>query len=143
MSTETLEMKKPSKKSTRKITKKEMNQAPPKGATVLNFEVTTREDIAGALEQAKQIRAESVNVTFPAPETEAEADFKAIQAPVKPAKTPKAAKAAPKPPPVAADIASLDEFIAEHLEAQEGKNKVPTLEIAQRYLAAAGKDALP
>ena len=115
-----------------KLTDPKFNQEPPAGSTVLNFEPGT--DVAEATEEAK-----TKSWTAPQPTVED------IQESINQASA-KISKAAPESAPAATNEFSLDVFLRDNLEAKEGEKKVTTLDIVEKYQAAAkeaGEPALP
>ena len=117
------------KKTTRKLTDPKYNQEPPAGSTVLNFEpgMTLKE-------QVEEVTSK-VPAAEPAPEAKTEVKAKA-----------KATKATPEIAPDVGQLLSLDVFLWDNLEAKEGEKKVTTLDIVEKYQAAAkaaGESALP
>jgi hypothetical protein len=122
-------MKKPSKKDSKKIklSDPKFNQEPPAGSVVLNFEPGTT-----LPEQIKEVTKVTSKIMPIKPE--------------EPDEQTAATKAAPESAPAATDEFSLDVFLRENLEAKEGEKKVTTLDIVEKYQAAAnaaGESVLP
>jgi hypothetical protein len=130
-------MKKPSKKI--KLTDPKFNQEPPAGSIVLNFEsgTTLPEQIEEVTDKVKSWTAPQITeaAAEPAPESKTEVKAKS--------KTP---KAAPEPAPASTAHFNLDAFLRDNLVSQEGQKKVTTLDIVEKYAAAAkaaGESAHP
>jgi hypothetical protein len=120
-------MKQPSKKTSKKIklTDPKINQEPPAGAIALNFEASTGSDIEEAMEEAK-------TKSWAAPQPTVED----IQESINEASA-KITKAAPESAPDGTELFSLDVFLRENLEAKGEAKKVTTLDIVDKYQAAA------
>src|SRR5258706_13689856 len=119
-------MKKPSKKTSKKIklTDPKFNQEPPTGSVVLNFEAGTT-----VPEQIEKVTSKIMPIKSEEPDEQTAAT-----------------RAAPESAPTARNEFSLNVFLRENLEAKEGEKKLTTLDIVDKYTAAAvaaGEPALP
>jgi hypothetical protein len=129
----TAAMKKPSKKANRKLTDAKFNQERPAGSVTLNFEAGAT--LPEQIEEPTKVTSKIIPIKSEESREQTEAKPKA-----------KAPKAAPESAPVATSEFSLDVFLRDNLVAHEGHPKVTTLDIVEKYAAAAkaaGKSAQP